>query len=95
VAQYFPRRYNGAHLKKHVLKHPPMPQPVGGINDGQFRADESTNTHPREPMELQLILLSKLPVHRSESRLLSREFLVEVADVAGRFLYAKVKAKMF
>jgi hypothetical protein len=42
-------------------------------------------------MELHLILLSELPMHRSESGLFSREFLVEVADVAGRFLDAKVK----
>jgi len=45
-------------------------------------------------MELHLILLSELPMHRSESGLLSREFLVEVADVAGRFLDAKVKVGM-
>ena len=45
-------------------------------------------------MELHLILLSELPMHRSESGLLSCEFLVEVTDVAGRFLYAKVKAKV-
>lgn len=45
-------------------------------------------------MELHLILLSELPVHRSESRLLSREFLVEVTDVAGRFLDARVKVEM-
>jgi hypothetical protein len=30
-------------------------------------------------------------MHRSESGLFSREFLVEVTDVAGRFLDAKVK----
>ena len=42
-------------------------------------------------MELHLILLSELPMHRSESGLLSREFLVEVTDVARRFLDAKVK----
>lgn len=46
-------------------------------------------------MELHLILLSELPVHRSESRLLSREFLVEVTDVAGRFLDAKVRSRCF
>ena len=56
---------------------------------------QSTNTHPRESMEFHLILLSELPVHRSESGLLSREFLVEVTDVAGRFLNAKVKVGCF
>lgn len=30
-------------------------------------------------------------MHRSESGLLSREFWIEVTDVAGRFLDAKVK----
>ena len=38
-------------------------------------------------MELYLILLSELPMHRSESGLLSREFLVKVLD-------AKVKVRV-
>jgi hypothetical protein len=46
-------------------------------------------------MELHLILLSELPMNRSESGLLSREFLVEVADVAGCFLNPKVRTGMF
>ena len=45
-------------------------------------------------MELHLILLSELPMHRSESWLLSCEFLVEVTDVAGRFLDAKAKVRV-
>jgi len=64
------------------------------ISGGEFSAGKSTNTHPRESMELHLILLSELPMHRSESGLLSREFLVEVTDVARRFLDAKVKVGM-
>jgi len=46
-------------------------------------------------MELHLVLLSELAVHRSESGLFSRELLVEVADVTGRFLDIKVKARVF
>ena len=42
-------------------------------------------------MELHLVLLGELPVHRSEGGLLSREFLVEVANIAGCFLDTKVK----
>ena len=38
-------------------------------------------------MELHLILLSELPIHRSESGLLSRGFLVKVLD-------AKVKVRV-
>ena len=43
-------------------------------------------------MELHLILLSEFPMHGSE---LSREFLVGVTDVAGRFLDAKIKVRVF
>ena len=58
---------------------------------GELGASESINTYPRESLEFHLILLSELPMHRSESGLLSREFWVEVANVAGRFLDTNVE----
>ena len=77
--------------RKHTLKHRPKPQPKVIISNWEFCASESSNTYPRESMELHLVLLSELPMHRGESGLLSCEFLVEVANVAGRFLDARVK----